>query len=141
MTRQAVTAPDFRLALVDQSRQAVVHQGQQLQLDVLNRKGHRVGTQQLVLQAESLAQAYVQIEVDYLHIPTFSCLLQNYPNPFNPETWIPFELNQDSEVSLTIYDTAGRLLRRLDLGFRELAPTCGEIVPSTGMDEPNQENR
>ena len=42
---------------------------------------------------------------------------------------------------LTAYDTAGRLLRRLDLGFRELAPTCGEIVPSTGMDEPNQENR
>ena len=24
-----------------------------------------------------------------------------------------------AEVSLTIYDTAGRLLRRLDLGFRE----------------------
>ena len=51
----------------------------------------------------------------------FHILLQNYPNPFNPETWIPFELNQDSDVSLTIYiyDTAGRLIRRLDLGFRE----------------------
>ena len=39
-------------------------------------------------------------------------------NPFIPETWIPFELNQDSDVSLTIYDTAGRLVRRLDLGFQ-----------------------
>ena len=47
----------------------------------------------------------------------FHILLQNYPNPFNPETWIPFELNQDSDVSLTIYDTAGRQIRRLDLGF------------------------
>ena len=46
-------------------------------------------------------------------------MLQNYPNPFNPETWTPFELNQDSEVSLTIYDMAGRLVRRLDLGFQE----------------------
>ena len=119
LTRQAVTTPDFRLALVNQSRQAVVHQGQQLQLDVFNRKRHRVGTQQLELQAEALAQAYVQIEVDYRHIPTFSRLLQNYPNPFNPETWIPFELNQDSDVSLTIYDTAGRLVRRLDIGFQE----------------------
>ena len=51
-------------------------------------------------------------------LPERTQLLQNYPNPFNPETWIPFELNQDSDVSLTIYDTAGRLVRRLDLGFR-----------------------
>ena len=35
-------------------------------------------------------------------------------NPFIPETWIPFKLNQDSDVSLAIYDTAGRL----DLGFQ-----------------------
>ena len=49
----------------------------------------------------------------------FHILLQNYPNPFNPETWIPFELNQDSDVSLTIYNTAGRLVRRLDLGFQK----------------------
>ena len=51
----------------------------------------------------------------------FHILLRNYPNPFKPETWIPFELNQDSDVSLTIYiyDTAGRLVRRLDLGFQE----------------------
>jgi len=50
--------------------------------------------------------------------PTETVLMANYPNPFNPETWIPFELNQDSEVSLTIYDTAGRLVRRLDLGLQ-----------------------
>ena len=52
-------------------------------------------------------------------IPETTALLQNYPNPFNPETWIPFELNQDSDVSLTIYDTAGRQIRHLDLGFQE----------------------
>ena len=45
-------------------------------------------------------------------------LLQNYSNPFKPETWIPFELNQESDVSLTIYDMSGRLVRRLELGFR-----------------------
>jgi len=54
-----------------------------------------------------------------LFLPEHTRLLQNYPNPFNPETWIPFELNQDSEVSLTIYDMAGRLVWRLDLGFQE----------------------
>ena len=51
--------------------------------------------------------------------PKATQLLQNYPNPFNPETWIPFELNQDSDVSLTIYNMAGRQIRHLDLGFQK----------------------
>ena len=29
-------------------------------------------------------------------LPEQTQLLPNYPNPFNPETWIPFELSQDS---------------------------------------------
>ena len=37
-------------------------------------------------------------------LPTQTQLLVNYPNPFNPETWIPFQLSQDAEVRLTIYD-------------------------------------
>ena len=49
-------------------------------------------------------------------IPTKTGLLQNYPNPFNPETWIPFELSQDSAVSLTIYNASGQLVRLIDLG-------------------------
>lgn len=43
-------------------------------------------------------------------------LLQNYPNPFNPETWIPFQLKQNSDVSIKIYSTTGELVRELDLG-------------------------
>ena len=31
-------------------------------------------------------------------------LLQNYPNPFNPETWIPFQLGRDADVSVGIYN-------------------------------------
>ena len=52
-------------------------------------------------------------------LPEQTQLLSNYPNPFNPETWIPFELNQDSDVNLAIYDMAGRLVRRLDIGFQK----------------------
>ena len=65
-----------------------------------------------------LASGKRELIISLRPLPKVTQLLQNYPNPFNPETWIPFELNQDSEVSLTIYDTVGRLVRRIDLGFQ-----------------------
>ena len=50
--------------------------------------------------------------------PSSTTVLPNYPNPFNPETWIPFDLSAAAEVTISIHDTAGRVLRRLDLGAR-----------------------
>ena len=43
-------------------------------------------------------------------------LLQNFPNPFNPETWIPFQLANESLVTIRIYTPAGKLVRTLALG-------------------------
>lgn len=51
-------------------------------------------------------------------IPETSRLLPNYPNPFNPETWIPFELAQGSQVTIQIYNSLGELVRELELGYR-----------------------
>ncbi len=51
-------------------------------------------------------------------IPKETVLLPNYPNPFNPETWIPYRLAHDAEVTLTVYDTKGVLVRRLDIGHQ-----------------------
>ena len=45
-------------------------------------------------------------------------LLANYPNPFNPETWIPYRLAEDANVTLTIYDSSGQVVRTLDVGHR-----------------------
>ena len=50
-------------------------------------------------------------------LPEQTQLLPNYPNPFNPETWIPFELSQDSEVSVTIYNVAGTPVRSISVGY------------------------
>ena len=50
--------------------------------------------------------------------PDETRLLANYPNPFNPETWIPYHLANDSELSITIYDVRGTIVRRLDLGHQ-----------------------
>ena len=51
--------------------------------------------------------------------PDKTHLLPNYPNPFNPETWIPYHLANPSEVQVTIYDTRGTVVRRLDLGHQQ----------------------
>ena len=45
-------------------------------------------------------------------------LLPNYPNPFNPETWIPYQLAKAADVSVTIYDVGGRLVRTISVGFK-----------------------
>ena len=50
--------------------------------------------------------------------PEETVLMANYPNPFNPETWIPYHLGQDSAVVINIYDTTGKIVRTLDMGFQ-----------------------
>ena len=51
-------------------------------------------------------------------IPEKTKLLANYPNPFNPETWIPYHLANASDVTITIYDARGAVVRQLDLGHQ-----------------------
>ena len=51
-------------------------------------------------------------------IPQETVLLPNYPNPFNPETWIPYQLAVPADVSISIYSSAGQLVRTLDLGHQ-----------------------
>ena len=50
--------------------------------------------------------------------PEQTQLLANYPNPFNPETWIPYRLAVAANVTLTIYDLKGQVVRRLALGHQ-----------------------
>ena len=53
-----------------------------------------------------------------LLIPQKTALLTNYPNPFNPETWIPYQLSESTEVTLRIYAVSGVLVRTLHLGHQ-----------------------
>jgi hypothetical protein len=46
-------------------------------------------------------------------IPAYIRLNQNYPNPFNPATQIQFELPQQREVRLEVYDMTGRQIASL----------------------------
>ncbi len=78
--------------------------------------------QQLVLTDSAHLNGIAVLE--QLHaalIPQETALLPNYPNPFNPETWIPYRLAEDAFVTLTIYDTAGGVVRSIDVGYKPAA--------------------
>ena len=69
-------------------------------------------TDEMPLNAPSINAARITYQ------PVETRLLPNYPNPFNPETWIPYQLATDSNVTITIYDTKGVFVRRLPIGFQ-----------------------
>jgi hypothetical protein len=56
--------------------------------------------------------------IDAVIIPDRNLVGQNFPNPFNPETWIPYQLKDESEVTIQIYDVSGRLVRTINLGHK-----------------------
>jgi len=109
---------EFRLPIVDSLQQSIVHQGDLIRVVVSDPSGQRVADTEFVIGPEELSAAYRWVDLQYNPIPDLTRLLQNYPNPFNPETWIPFELSQDSEVTISIYDVAGQIVRSMEMGFQ-----------------------
>ncbi|MBM3239140.1 T9SS type A sorting domain-containing protein [Candidatus Poribacteria bacterium] len=61
---------------------------------------------------------YVLIQSANQKLPPQNRLAQNYPNPFNPETWIPYQLAQGADVTITIFEASGRIIRTLDVGYQ-----------------------
>ena len=53
-----------------------------------------------------------------LRKPIETELLSNYPNPFNPETWIPYQLSEPSNITLSIHSIDGNVIRTLSLGYK-----------------------
>ncbi len=76
-------------------------------------------------QAFSAAIALLQRLLANIH-PQKTQLLANYPNPFNPETWLPYQLANDAEVTIRIYSSTGQLVRHLDLGFQQAGYYIGK---------------
>ena len=109
----------FAVATVDLARRSVVQVGDVVELRVIG-PGGNVESQTLSVKVtpEHLANAVLSVRLDGIGQPTQNLLLQNYPNPFNPETWIPYQLSEDNPVLISIYDTTGRLVRTLSLGFQ-----------------------
>ena len=109
----------FAAATADLNYRSVVEIGDTLELSVTDPDGNIVSEQRnFTVNPTHLANAVLNVTLDSIGTPKQSLLLQNYPNPFNPETWIPYRLSVDSEVSVPIYDTKGTLIRTLSLGYQ-----------------------
>lgn len=52
-------------------------------------------------------------------LPQAFALKQNYPNPFNPSTTFSFELPEDANVSLIVYDVLGRKVAEVVNGLTQ----------------------
>ena len=52
-------------------------------------------------------------------VPTDFYVQQNYPNPFNPTTTIIYDLVNDSNLKITVYDLKGNLIKDIYDGFQK----------------------
>lgn len=93
------------------------HQIAQLDADTVKRwikKAEQLPNRDVtVRKGIAILQQFVQV----LN-PTQTRLLENYPNPFNPETWIPYQLESPSDVTVSIYDMKGHRIRTIELGHQ-----------------------
>ena len=123
---EAVDSNNFHAAWADTSRQAVVSVGDILRIEVRDTTGCLIRT----LPHEVSARHSPSIHRTSAHIrrpEKKTVLLANYPNPFNPETWLPYQLANDAEVTIRIYSSSGQLVRHLDLGFQQAGYYIGKL--------------
>ena len=109
----------FAAATADLTRRSVVQVGDVIEVRVIGPDGN-IESQTLSVKVtpEHLTDAVLSLRLDDIGQPTQNLLLQNYPNPFNPETWIPYQLSENTDVSISIYGTTGELVRTLSLGYQ-----------------------
>ena len=90
-------------------------------LDVVTPERVRAWIAQAITSGENHEAILALEQLLSLLTPKQTALLANYPNPFNPETWIPYQLTNDADVQISIYDISGALVRQLDMGHQQAA--------------------
>ena len=114
----------------DLNRKSVVEAGDKLKIALYDERGSIVsGPFHRTVATTDIRDAFLNLELRVGDVrPEDTILAQNFPNPFNPETWIPYQLSQPTEVSIQIYNVSGHLVRTLDLGWQA---TGSYMTPSS----------
>ena len=108
----------FTLGYADLSRTPIVQVDDTVRLTLTDiASGKPIGKIDYTITADNIRNAYATLHLTFDSIaPIHTQLLQNYPNPFNPETWIPYQLASDAEVSIIIYNPSGERIRTIPIG-------------------------
>ncbi|MDE0553079.1 MAG: T9SS type A sorting domain-containing protein [Candidatus Poribacteria bacterium] len=129
---QNITTDVRRSAAVwaDLNRKSVIQAGDRLEITLYDDRGRVVsGPFQRTVTTTDIRNAFLSVDLTVGDVrPQETVLAQNFPNPFNPETWIPYQLSESTEVSIQIYDVSGRLVRTLNLGWQ---PVGSYMTPSS----------
>ena len=114
----------------DMNRKSVVEAGDKVEITLHDERGAIVsGPFQRTVTTADIRNAFLTLQLRVGDVqPKDTILAQNFPNPFNPETWIPYQLNKATEVTIHIYDSSGRLVRTLNLGWQ---PTGSYMTASS----------
>ena len=105
---KAVDSNNFHATWADMNRQAVVSAGDMLRIEVRDTTGALIRTLQHEISVTDIHRAFTELRITPANlIPKRTVLLANYPNPFNPETWLPYQLANDAEVTIRIYSSTG----------------------------------
>ena len=90
---------------------------------------------------KELVRRFLEALLISVEKPLDTRLHANYPNPFNPETWIPYQLAENSDVTIRIYDASGHIVRTLFAGHQTAGYylSRGEAVYWDGKNESGEQ--
>jgi flagellar hook assembly protein FlgD len=77
----------------------------------------------------------VSVNDDNIYYPN-DYKLTNYPNPFNPNTTIEFLIKEDSNVSISIFNTKGQVVKNL---VNKFYTNGNHSIEWNGVDENNNQ--
>ncbi len=124
ITTEDVTSNKGHVSAVwaDLNRKSVIEVGDKIEIVLHDEQGTIVsGPFQHKVTTTDIHNAYMSVQMQVGNVrPKETILGQNFPNPFNPETWIPYQLSRDTNVTIKIYDVSGHLVRTLNLGHKSI---------------------
>ena len=115
-----VTSGQYGGAFVEILNKETTYSGDKLEITVIDSNKKIVGGPVIyTITTDDIKNRYAKLNTSLTKpIPKKDLLAQNFPNPFNPDTWIPYQLSKDVDVTVKIYNVAGQLVRTLELGRR-----------------------